>query len=107
MEPTNNGTPRRRPNPRRRKINRIKRLIRAWLPIVGVLALVGLFIIFAVNSVKRADAKREQERLESIAVEESLAQAQHSGNLCLTKRPTLPVQIPANQTESQTVLSVS
>ena len=74
MEPTNNGTPRRRPNPRRRKINRIKRLIRAWLPIVGVLALVVLFIIFAVNSVKRADAKREQERLESIAVEESLAQ---------------------------------
>ena len=74
MEYPNDNMPRRRPNPRRRKINRIKRLIRAWLPVVGVVALVVLFIIFAVNSVKRADAKREQARQESIAVEESLAQ---------------------------------
>ena len=76
MEPTNNGAPRRKPNPRRRKVNRIKRIIRAYLPLVCVLALVVLFIVFAVNSVKRADAKREQARQESIAVEESLAKVQ-------------------------------
>lgn len=75
MENTNNGTPR-RPNPRRRRRSRIQKIIRAYFPVAVVLVLVVLFIIFATNSVKRANEKREQERLESIALEESKAKVQ-------------------------------
>jgi len=68
----NNGAPR-KPNPRRKRRTPLQRYIRAYLPAVGVLVLIILFIIFAVGSVRRANERREQERLESIAAESSLA----------------------------------
>lgn len=74
MDYSNDGMEVRKPNPRRRRISRIKKIMRAYLPLAAVVALVVLFVIFASNSIKRADAKREQERLESLAIEESLAQ---------------------------------
>ena len=75
METTNNGAPR-RPNPRRKKRKTWKRIVRAYLPLAAVLLVIVLFIIFAVGSVRRANERREQERLESLAVEESIAQQQ-------------------------------
>ena len=72
MDSTSNGAPR-RPNPRRRKRSRVQRYIRAYAPLAGILLLIVLFIVFAVGSVRRANERREQERLESLAVEESLA----------------------------------
>ena len=71
-----NTTPR-KPNPRRKKVKRIKRIIRTYTPVAIALVLVVLFIIFAAGSVKRANAKREEARLESIAIEESLAKLQY------------------------------
>lgn len=81
MEHTNNGPqrrpdPQRRPNPRRKRRSRFQRIVRAYFPLAVVLVLVVLFIIFACNSVKRGNEKREQARQESLAVEESLAQVQ-------------------------------
>ena len=67
----------RRPNPRRKRRSRIQRIIRAYTPVAIALVLVILFIIFAVGSVKRGNAKREEARLESIAIEESLAKLQY------------------------------
>ena len=70
-----NGAPR-RPNPRRKKRNPVKRFIRTYLPLIVVVVLIVLFIIFAVGSVKRANEKREQARLESLAASSSAAQQQ-------------------------------
>lgn len=75
MENMNNSAPR-RPNPRRKRRSRLQKMIRAYLPLAGVLALVILFIIFAAGSVRRSNEKREQARQESIAVSQSLAQVQ-------------------------------
>ena len=67
--------PVRRPNPRRRPPAKKKKLNPRFLVTVGVVvALIVLFIIFAVGSVNRAEEKRELERQESLAAESSLAQ---------------------------------
>ncbi len=66
----------RRPNPRRKKRNPVKRFIRAYMPLLVVVLLIILFIIFAVGSVKRANEKREAARQESLAIESSIAQQQ-------------------------------
>lgn len=68
--------PVRRPNPRRRPPARRKLNPRFLVTVAVVVVLIVLFVIFAVGSVQRADEKREQERLESLAVESSLAQQQ-------------------------------
>ena len=73
MENTNPVTPR-TPNPRRKKRSRFQKIVRAYFPAAIVLALVVLFIIFAVGSVRRANEKREAARLESLAAEASFAQ---------------------------------
>ncbi len=75
MDHTNQAAPR-RPNPRRKRRSRLQKLVRAYAPLAVVLVLVVLFIIFAVGSVNRANERREKERLESLAVESSLAQVQ-------------------------------
>lgn len=75
MENMDNGAPR-RPNPRRRKRSPVKHFIRTYLPLITVVVLIILFIIFAVGSVNRANEKREAERLESQAIESSIAQQQ-------------------------------
>ena len=64
----------RRPNPRRRPPKK-RKLNPKFLVTVGVvLALIVLFIIFAVGSVNRANEKREIARQESLAVEASIQQ---------------------------------
>ena len=73
MENTNPVTPR-TPNPRRKKRSRFQKIVRAYFPAAIVLALVVLFIIFAVGSVRRANEKREAARQESLAAEASFAQ---------------------------------
>lgn len=77
MEENRQYPPVRRPNPRRRPPAKRKKLNPRFLVTVGVVvALFVMFIIFAVGSVKRGEEKREQERQESLAVEDSIAQQQ-------------------------------
>lgn len=71
MENQNNGAPR-RPNPRRRRRSPMQIFVRQYLPLLVVIVLIVLFIIFVIGSVRRANAKREQERLESLAIESSI-----------------------------------
>ena len=59
------------PNPRRRKRDPRKELLRTYGPLALVAVLLILFIIFAVGSVKRSNAKREAARQESLAAQES------------------------------------
>ena len=75
MNHMGNGAPRRSTSRRKRRRS-VKRLIRTYLPLIVVVVLIILFIIFAVGSVKRSNERREQERLESLAVESSIAQQQ-------------------------------
>ena len=70
MEQGQNEAPR-RPVRRRRRKNPVYVFIHSYLPILAVALLVILFIIFAVNSVRRSNQRREQARQESIAAMES------------------------------------
>ena len=58
-------------NPRRKVRNRKKEMLRTYGPLALVAVLLILFIIFAVGSVKRSNAKREAARQESLAAMES------------------------------------
>lgn len=71
----NANTPRRRPNPRRRRRNKIKKFMDTYAPLMVIVAIVILFAIFISGSVKRSNARREQQKNESIAAEQSQAQA--------------------------------
>ena len=59
------------PNPRRKKRDPRKEMLRTYGPLALVLLLIILFIIFAVGSIKRSNAKREAARQESLAAYES------------------------------------
>jgi len=59
------------PNPRRRQRDPKKEMLRTYGPLALVAVLLILFIIFAVGSVKRSNAKREAARQESLAAMES------------------------------------
>lgn len=59
------------PNPRRRKRDPRKEMLRTYGPLALVAVLLILFIIFAVGSVKRSNAKREAARQESLAAQQS------------------------------------
>ena len=50
------------PNPRRKKRNPKKEMLRTYGPLALVLVLIILFVIFAAGSVKRSRAKREAAR---------------------------------------------
>lgn len=63
--------PSQQPNPRRRRRDPRKELLRTYGPLALVAVLLILFIIFAVGSVKRSNAKREAARHESLAAQES------------------------------------
>lgn len=75
MENTNNGSPR-RPVRRRRKRNPVHVFIQTYLPVLTAAVLVILFIIFVSGSIRRSNERREQQRLESIAAEQSEAEYQ-------------------------------
>jgi len=75
MDDLYNGVPR-QPNPRRRKRDPRKEFIQTYMPLILVAVVIILFIIFAVGSIKRSRDRREQERLESIAAQQSAAQQQ-------------------------------
>ena len=61
----------RQSNPRRKKRDPKKEMLRTYGPLALVLVLLLLFVIFAAGSVKRSRAKREAARQESIAAMES------------------------------------
>lgn len=73
MDQTTTSIPR-TTNPRRKKRSPLKRILRVWLPPLLILALIVLFIVFAVGSVRRGNEAREAARQESIAAEESMQQ---------------------------------
>lgn len=70
MENTNPTSPR-QPNPRRRRRTKMEIFKQTYLPAILVLLVVILFIVFAVGSINRSKAKREQAIEDSIAAEES------------------------------------
>lgn len=76
MEQQNNATPKRRPNPRRRRRSKLRRFLNTYTPTIVVGVILILFIIFIAGSISRSNARREQARSESIAAEQSAAQLQ-------------------------------
>lgn len=76
MEQQNNATPKRRPNPRRRRRSKLRRFLNTYTPTIVVGVILILFIIFIAGSISRSNARREQARNESIAAEQSAAQLQ-------------------------------
>lgn len=78
MENQNYGTPKRRPTTRRRRKrslrSKIKRFMDTYSPLLVIAAVVILFVVFISGSINRSNARREQERNESIAAEQSEAQ---------------------------------
>lgn len=72
METTPNGTPR-TPNPRRRKRDPKRVFIQTYLVPIVILLVIILFIVFAIGSISRSSKRREEERLASIAAEQSAA----------------------------------
>lgn len=70
----NPNPPRRRPNPRRRRRNKIKKFMDAYAPLMVIAAVIILFAVFISGSIKRSNARREQQKNESIAAEQSQAQ---------------------------------
>ena len=72
MDPNSYGTPR-TPNPRRRRRDPKRVFIQTYLVPIAILIVIILFIVFAIGSIKRSNERREKERLESIAAEQSEA----------------------------------
>jgi len=66
-----NDRSQKRPVRQRRKRSFLHIFIHTYLPLLVVLALLILFIIFVVNSLGRSSDKREQERQESLALQQS------------------------------------
>ncbi len=64
------------PRTRRKKRSPMQIFIHSYLPPVAIALVLILFIIFAVGSVRRGNEKREAQRQESIAQEQSLQQLQ-------------------------------
>ncbi len=69
------NAPKRRPNPRRRRRSKIKKFMDTYAPLMVIVAVIILFVVFISGSIKRSNARREQEKQESIAAEQSQAQA--------------------------------
>lgn len=87
MENTEQQVRRRRPSARRKMKKKIRRFIRKYRPLVRKHApflilsvILILFIWFVVGSVERGNARREEQRLESIAAQEALQQQQIQWN---------------------------
>ena len=74
METTPNGAPR-SPNPRRRRRDPKRVFIQSYLIPIAILLVIILFIVFAIGSISRSNQRKEEERLASIASEQSAAAA--------------------------------
>ena len=72
MEIENNGTPL-QPTPRRKRRSVGRIFLESYLPVIIVCIIVSLFIVFAVNSIRRSKARREEALKESLAAEQSEA----------------------------------
>lgn len=75
MENEQRETPR-KPVRRRRKKNPVYVFVHSYLPVIAIGLVVVLFIIFAVNSIRRSNQRREQARQESLAALASEQQVQ-------------------------------
>lgn len=73
MENQNERAPQRpqQPRRRRRKRNPVYVFIHTYLPLLAILLALILFITFACNSLGRSSDRREQERQESLALQQS------------------------------------